>query len=92
MHLLWDAQRQAGTGYAHAVHLLCLFVLRPIKPIKKSSAYVHPSHIDTNNCHEDYQHYTVVTSALDYKWTGIMDMEILLFLNEDAVTGCKSIV
>ena len=56
------------------------------------SAYVHPSHIDTNNCHEDYQHYTDVTSALDYKWTGIMDMEILLFLNEDAMTGCKSIV
>ena len=73
MHLLWDAQRQAGTGYAHAVHMYSL-------------------HIDTNNCHEDDQHYTDVTSALDYKWTGIMDMEILLFLIEDAVTGCKSIV
>ena len=70
MHLLWDAQRQAGTGYA----------------------YVQPFHIDTINCHEDYQHYTDVTSALDYRWTGIMDMEILLFLIEDTVTGCKSIV
>ena len=76
MHLLWDAQRQAGTGYAHAGHMYSLFTLRQ-KLI---------------NCHEDYLHYTEFTSALDYKWTGIMDMQTLLFLIEDAVTGCKFIV
>ena len=42
--------------------------------------------------HADYLHYTSVTCALDYKWTGIMDMETLLFSIEDAVTGCKSIL
>ena len=40
--------------------------------------YVHPFHI--------------VTCALDYKWIGIMDIETLLFLIEDVVTGCKYIV
>ena len=36
----------------------------------------------------DYLHYTDVTSALDYKWTGVMDME-QCFLIEDAMTGCS---
>ena len=61
MHLLWDAQRQAGTGYVHVVHMYTLFTLRLIAQLPQY--------------HEDYLQYTDVTSALDYKWTGVMDME-----------------
>ena len=68
MHLLWDAQRQAGTGYVHVVHMYTLFTLRLIAQLPQY--------------HEDYLQYTDVMSALDYMWTGVMDME----------TGCKSIV
>ena len=47
------------------VHMYTLFTLRLI-------AYI------TAKDH-DYLHYTDVTSALDYKWTGVMDMETMLF-------------
>ena len=65
MHLLWDAQRKAGTGYAHIVHMYTLFTLRLIAQLPQY--------------HEDYLQYTDVTSALDYMWTGVMDMETVLF-------------
>ena len=77
MHLLWDAQRQAGTGYALIVHMYTLFTLRLIAQLPQY--------------HEDYLHYTDVTSELDYMWTGVINMETA-FLIEDAMTGCKYIV
>ena len=61
--------------------------------------YIYTYHIETicitaslPQYHENYLRYIDATCALDYKWTGIMDIETLLFLIEDAVTGCTPIV
>ena len=70
MHLLWDAQRQAGTGYVHVVHMYTLFTLRLIAQLPQY--------------HEDYLQYTDVTSALDIcgqgSWIWKQDANLLCCL------------
>ena len=45
----------------------------------KQELDMHIQCICTHSKDHDNVHYTDVTSALDYKWIGVMDMETVLF-------------